>query len=259
MNLYNWLDCWRRWGLLEQANKMTDLLYLKDSYLQDFQATVTKAEGKIIMLDRTAFYPEGGGQPDDRGKLVCNGENYQILMVKKLGGEIVHELDKTGLKAGDKVFGYIDWPRRYHLMKMHTASHVLSAVINKETNSLITGNQLNVDKSRVDFSGPEVKDRLKEFEQKTNEILAQGIMVETKFLLYAEAMKIPSVVKLANVLPPNIPELRIVAIGDVDIQADGGTQVKNTKECGQIEITEFENKGKDRKRLYFILKVARNG
>ncbi len=236
---------------------MTELLYLKDSYLQDFQAIVKSAEGKVIVLDRTAFYPEGGGQPDDRGRLVCNGENYQVLMVKKLGGEVVHEVDKIGLKAGDKVFGYIDWPRRYKLMRTHTASHVLSAVIHSETGALITGNQLKLEKSHVDFSGTvEVKDRYKDFENKTNEILARGIIVETKFLPYAEAMKIPSVVKLANVLPPSIPEIRIVKIGDVDVQADGGTQVKNTKECGQIEITEFENKGKDRKRLYFIL---RNG
>jgi len=235
---------------------MTELLYLKDSYLKDFEATIVNVEGKNVFLDKTVFYPESGGQIDDRGKLVRipNGQVFQVLMVKKLGNEVLHEVDSVGLKIGDKIKGYLDWDRRYKLMKMHTACHVLSAVINKETNSLITGNQLRTDIAHIDFSGPEVKERFKEFEQKANEILASGLNVETKFMPYKEAMKIPSIVKLAHVLPPTIPELRIVSIGTVDVQADGGTHVKNTKECGQIEITEFENKGKERKRVYFVLK-----
>jgi len=235
---------------------MTELLYLKDSYMKDFEATIVNVEGKNVFLDKTVFYPESGGQIDDRGKLVRipNGQVFQVLMVKKLGNEVLHEVDSVGLKIGDKIKGYLDWDRRYKLMKMHTACHVLSAVINKETNSLITGNQLRTDIAHIDFSGPEVKERFKEFEQKANEILASGLNVETKFMPYKEAMKIPSIVKLAHVLPPTIPELRIVSIGTVDVQADGGTHVKNTKECGQIEITEFENKGKERKRVYFVLK-----
>ena len=235
---------------------MTELLYLKDSYMKDFEATIVNVEGKNVFLDKTVFYPESGGQIDDRGKLVRipDGQVFQVLMVKKLGNEVLHEVDSVGLKTGDKINGYLDWDRRYKLMKMHTACHVLSAVINKETNSLITGNQLRTDIAHIDFSGPEVKERFKEFEQKANEILASGLNVETKFMPYKEAMKIPSIVKLAHVLPPTIPELRIVSIGDVDVQADGGTHVKNTKECGQIEITEFENKGKERKRVYFVLK-----
>ncbi len=235
---------------------MTELLYLRDSYLKDFEATVVNVESKNVILDKTAFYPESGGQIDDRGKLVriSDGQVFQVLMVKKLGPDVLHEVDSAGLKNGDKIIGYLDWDRRYKLMRMHTACHILSAVINKETNSLITGNQLRSDIAHIDFSGPEVKDRFKEFEQKANDILASGLNVETKFMPYKEAMKIPSIIKLAHVLPPTIPELRIVSIGDFDIQADGGTHVKNTKECGQIEITEFENKGKERKRVYFVLK-----
>jgi misacylated tRNA(Ala) deacylase len=235
---------------------MTELLYLKDSYMKDFEATIVNVEGKNVFLDKTVFYPESGGQIDDRGKLVRMSDKavFQVLSVRKLGPQVLHSVDAEGLKIGDKVFGYLDWDRRYKLMKMHTACHILSAVINKETNSLITGNQLRTDIAHIDFSGPEVKERFKEFEQKANEILASGLNVETKFMPYKEAMKIPSIVKLAHVLPPTIPELRIVSIGTVDVQADGGTHVKNTKECGQIEITEFENKGKERKRVYFVLK-----
>jgi misacylated tRNA(Ala) deacylase len=224
--------------------------------MKDFEATIVNVEGKNVFLDKTVFYPESGGQIDDRGKLVRipDGQVFQVLMVKKLGNEVLHEVDSVGLKIGDKINGYLNWDRRYKLMKMHTACHILSAVINKEIGALITGNQLRTDIAHIDFSGPEVKDRFKEFEQKANEILASGLNVETKFMPYKEAMKIPSIVKLAHVLPPSIPELRIVSIGTVDIQADGGTHVKNTKECGQIEITEFENKGKERKRVYFVLK-----
>lgn len=235
---------------------MTELLYLKDSYLQDFEATVVSAEGKNVILDKTAFYPESGGQLDDRGKLIriLDKKVFQVLAVQKLGPQVSHSVDAVGLKVGDKVVGCLDWNRRYKLMRIHTATHVLAAVIHNEINALITGNQLKLDGGHIDFSGPEVKDRFKEFEQKTNEILARGLDVHVKFMPYKEAMKIPSIVKLAKVLPPSIPELRIVSIGDFDIQADGGTHVKNTKECGQIQITEFENKGADRKRLYFILK-----
>ena len=236
---------------------MTELLYLKDSYLQDFEATVTAIEGRNVILDKTAFYPESGGQLDDKGKLVriSDSKVFQVLTVRKLGPQVFHSVDSEGLQVGDKVHGWLDWPRRHKLMKMHTACHVLSTVINKETGALITGNQLGLDKSRIDFSSEsEVKERKKEFEQKANEILASSLDVEVKFLPYTEAMKIPSIVKLAKVLPPNIPELRIVSIGDFDVQADGGTHINNTKECGQIEITDFENKGKDRKRVYFVLK-----
>lgn len=235
---------------------MTELLYLKDSYLQDFEATVVNVEGKNVILDKTLFYPESGGQIDDRGRFVrvSDKKTFQVLGVKKLGPEVLHSVDSDGLETGDKVIGHLDWNRRYKLMRMHTACHILSGVINKETGALITGNQLRTDIAHVDFSGPEVKDRYKEFEKKANEILTSGLNVESKFLPYKEAMKLPSIVKLAHVLPPTIPELRIVSIGDYDVQADGGTHVKNTKECGQIEITEFENKGKERKRVYFVLK-----
>jgi Ser-tRNA(Ala) deacylase AlaX len=224
--------------------------------MQDFEATVVSVEGRNVILDKTAFYPESGGQLDDRGKLVrfSDKEVFQVLGVQKLGSQIIHFVDNLGLKVGDKVHGILDWTRRYKLMKMHTATHVLAAIIHKETGALITGNQLKLDGGHIDFSGPEVKERLKEFEQKTNEILASGLNVSAKFMPYEEAMKIPSVIKLAKALPPNLPELRIVFIGDVDAQADGGTHVKNTKECGQIEITNFENKGKERKRIYFVLK-----
>ncbi|MEM2874104.1 MAG: alanyl-tRNA editing protein [Candidatus Nanoarchaeia archaeon] len=235
---------------------MTELLYLKDSYLEDFEAIVTAVEGCNVVLDRTAFYPESGGQLDDRGKLVrlSDSKVFYVLAVRKLGPQVLHSVDCEGLQVGDKVHGWLDWPRRYKMMRMHTATHVLAAVIHNEIGALITGNQLDLDKGRIDFNGAEVKEKYKEFEVKANELLAKGLNVEVKFLSYNEAMKIPSVVKLAKILPPSIPELRIVSIGNIDVQADGGTHVKNTKECGQIEIIQFENKGANRKRLYFILK-----
>jgi misacylated tRNA(Ala) deacylase len=138
---------------------------------------------------------------------------------------------------------------------MHTAAHVLSAVVHKETGALITGNKLDLEKSRIDFDLENFdRDKLAEYCAKANEIAGKGPGVDAKIMKREEALKIPDVVKLAGCLPPNIPELRIVSIGDFDIQADGGTHVKNTKEIGEIFIIDAENKGKNNRRAYFGLR-----
>ncbi len=236
---------------------MTEQLYLKDSYMKDFEASVTKidAGGKLVFLDKTAFFPKSGGQLDDSGYLIYDNKRYNILMIKKLGSEIMHEVDNLGLQVGDKVQGYLDWEKRYKMMRLHTASHILSQVVHKETGALITGNQLDLDKSRIDFDLENFdREKLAEYCNKANEIIKQNLEVTTEILPREKAMEIPSVVKLAGALPPSIPELRIVKIGDFDIQADGGTHVKNTSEIGEVEITGAENKGKNNRRLYFRLK-----
>lgn len=236
-------------------NSMTELLYLKDSYLREFEATVTAVSGKMVSLDRTAFYPESGGQPTDKGVLFKGEKVFQVISVKKVSGQLMHEVDSEGLKVGDNVKARIDWERRYRLMRMHTACHVLAAVINRETGALITGNQLGLDESRVDFSLEHFdREKMVQYVQQTNEILERGLAVETKVMPRDEALKIPAVVKLAGALPPAIPELRIVSIGDVDVQADGGTHVRNTEEVGEVVLLEMENKGKSNRRLYFGLR-----
>ena len=234
---------------------MTDLLYMIDSYMQDFEATVTKVEGKIVILDKTAFYPQGGGVPDDRGKLVFEGSTFNVRMVKKLGSDVIHELDQVGLKVGDKVHGWLDWERRYKLMRMHTAAHILSAIVNKETGALITGNNIDLDKARIDFDLETFdREKLAEYCAKANQEILKNQPITVEFMPREKALKIPAVVKLAGALPPAVKELRLVKIGDIDLQADGGPHVSNTKEVGTIEIIDTENRGKNNRRVYFKLK-----
>ncbi len=235
---------------------MGDPIYLHDSYAKECEAQVLEViEPKKVVLDSNLFYPRGGGQPSDTGKLVSNGSEFRVLNVEKKDGKIIHELDREGLKAGDAVHCTIDWNRRHALMRMHTAAHILAGMFASETGALITGNQLDADKSRFDFS-LENFDRAKfdEVVRKANEKIAQGIELKIYSLPREDAMKIPGIVKLAAALPPSIPVLRIVEIPGVDIQADGGTHVKNTSEIGRIEILKLENKGAANRRIYFTLK-----
>ena len=235
---------------------MTKALYLEDSYLKEFQANVVKAiDGKYIVLDQTSFFPNSGGQLHDTGTLTTSdGRSAKVIFVKKFGEDISHEIEGD-LKEGDKVTGKIDWDRRYIIMKMHTASHIISAIFHKEAKAKITGNQLGIEKSRIDFNLEDFdREKIQHYITLANQEISKGILVETFFLPREEAMKIPGVIKLAGALPPDIKELRIVKIGDVDIQADGGTHVKNTSEIGQIELLKLENKGKNNRRAYFTLK-----
>jgi misacylated tRNA(Ala) deacylase len=234
---------------------MTELIYMNDCYAKEFDATVTKADGKFVILDKTAFYPQGGGQPTDTGKLIKNGEECEVVFAKKIGGDVSHEVDKEGLKEGDTVHGVIDWDNRYRLMRMHTAAHILCEIFHKETGALITGNQLNLEKSRIDFNLENFdREKMNEYVAKANEIVQKDLPIKIYTLPRDEAMKIPSITKLANVLPPAVQELRIVEIEGFDTQADGGTHVKSTKEVGEIEVVGAENKGKNNRRVYFTLK-----
>ena len=121
---------------------MTEVLYLLDCYLKEFEASVESVkDDKYVVLDKTAFYPNAGGQPYDTGKFIKNGEEFKVVFAAKFGDVISHEVDKPGLKPSDKVKGVIDWDRRYRLMRMHTAAHVISIIIEIDANALITGNQ----------------------------------------------------------------------------------------------------------------------
>jgi misacylated tRNA(Ala) deacylase len=234
---------------------MTEALFLIDSYLKEIQATVVSVkDGKYMILDRTIFYPKGGGQPHDTGKIIKDDTVYNVIYVGKFSGEISHEVDHPGLKAGDAVNCILDWERRYKLMRSHTAAHVFASLLNQGTGALITGNQLEEDHVRFDFS-LENYDRaiLEEYLAKANKLFATDIPVKWYELPREEALKIPGVVKMANAFPPDLPTLRIVEIVGVDKQADGGTHVRNLKEVGRIELVKTENKGKHNRRIYFKL------
>ena len=232
------------------------MLCLDDSYCKECEAIVTGVkDGKFIALDKNLFYPRGGGQPTDTGKIIRGNDEFKVVFVGKFDGKVSHEVDKEGLKEGDKVKCIIDWERRYKLMRTHTAAHVLASTMHKELGALITGNELGEDKTRFDFNLENFdREKFDQVVDKVNELLKQDVDLKVYSLPRDEAMKIEGVVKLANALPPSIQILRIVEIPGIDLQADGGTHVKNLKEVGQIELIKLDNKGKSNRRIYFKLK-----
>jgi misacylated tRNA(Ala) deacylase len=262
---------------------MENPLYLKDCYMKEFEADVVSvSEGKYVILNQTAFYPNSGGQPHDTGTLTRISDNavFKVVYVgkfcvshgnerrdvsssegTKISGNISHEVENPNesavLKPGDKVICQLDWDRRYKLMRAHTAAHIISGIMNSETGALITGNQLDTEKSRIDFSVDEFdRNLLKGYEEKCNQAVQSGIYVESDFKPREEVAKEPGMTKLAKGiehLPSSVKILRILKIGDIDVQADGGTHVRNTKEIGNIEFIDFVNKGKKNRRIYFKL------
>ncbi len=234
---------------------MTKALFLTDSYLKETPAIVVSVkDGKYVVLDQTIFYPKGGGQPHDTGKVVKDNEVYNIVYVGKFSGEISHEVDHSGLKKGDKVLCVLDWTRRYKLMRSHTAAHVFAALLHKETGALITGNQIEENHVRVDFNIEKFdKNLLERYVLKANKLFNADISVSWYELPQEEALKIPGVVKMAAAFPPNLLILRIVEIAGVDKQTDGGTHVKNLREIVKIELIKTVNKGKNNRRIYFKL------
>ena len=231
-------------------------LYLEDCCIKEFDATVENViDEKYVILSRTAFYPEAGGQPCDTGFLYCKGKEYTVISAKKVDGKVSHEIGITGLKEGDSVKGIINWDRRYLLMRYHTACHILSAIIHNETGAKISGNQLSEDKTRVDFSLEEFdREQLKAYEAKVNNIIDKNIPVSIEIMNREEAFQIPSVVKLKDAFPPETLRIRVITIPEIDRQACGGTHVANTGEIPHIEVFKAENKGKNNRRVYFRFK-----
>jgi Ser-tRNA(Ala) deacylase AlaX len=231
---------------------MTKLLFLEDCYQKEFQAKVLEIDDNKIILDQTAFYPFGGGQPNDTGKLVKDEEEYTVSDVRKSPEGVTHVVDKQGLQIGDEVKGIIDWDRRFKLMQNHTAAHIISESIHKDTGALITGNQLDIEKSRIDFSLENFdRSQIEKAISDSNEIINKNLSIKIYFKTREEADQIPSLSKLAKGLPPSIKNVRIVEIEGFDIQGDGGTHVKSTGEVGKISLLKCENKGKNNRRLYF--------
>ena len=228
-------------------------LYLKDCYITEFDAVVKSVkDNKYIVLDRTAFYPNSGGQPSDTGVLIHNDQEHPVAFVGKIDGIISHEISVPGLRPGDKIKGMIDWDKRYNLMKYHTASHILSAIIHSETGAQISGNQIGKEKTRIDFSLEDFdRELIKSYEAKVNEVIDRKLPVEIEIMPRDEAFKIPSVVILKDAFPPDISEIRVITIPDIDKQACGGTHVANTGEIPHIEIAKAENKGRNNRRIHF--------
>lgn len=238
---------------------MTQLLYQTDSYLKSFEAVVTSVETETnsIILDRTAFYPGGGGQPHDLGRLSSIDGVFLITKAKKSVTDVMHYVipDQTLPEPGTLVRGEIDWQRRYRLMRTHTALHILCGVVFRDYGALVTGGDMDPSGGRMDFEFETMqKELVQEIEAAVNREVQHARPVRVAILPRAEAFQIPDLIRTKiNLLPEGINEIRTVEIVGLDLQADGGTHVANTNEVGKIKVVDYKSKGKINKRIYIEL------
>lgn len=230
---------------------MTEVLYYQDAYIQDFQASITAVSEHGVALNRTAFFPGGGGQPYDTGELQAGGQTWPVLRVRKAGGEIWHAVEGEAPALAMDAKGVLDWARRYQLMRVHTAMHILCGVIWRDYGASVTGGNMEPLKGRMDFEFETMQRELvQEIEKKINVEVEAARELKTAILPREEAFQIPDLIRTKiNLLPEAIKEVRVVEIDGLDLQADGGTHVANTQEVGTIRIVDYKSKGRINKRL----------
>jgi misacylated tRNA(Ala) deacylase len=230
----------------------TELLYQADAYLKEFTAHVSAVDGERITLDRTAFYATSGGQPHDTGTLTNGARTWEVAEVRREGHAVWHTLSGPEMPVvGDTLTGSIDWPRRYRLMRTHTALHLLCGVIWRDHKAAVTGGNMDTDEGRLDF---ELRDFSNELAQaivaKVNDEIAAARPVEVQILPRDEAFQIPDLIRTKiNLLPEGITQVRTVNIVGLDLQADGGTHVANTNEVGKVVLLKTRSKGANNKRI----------
>jgi misacylated tRNA(Ala) deacylase len=238
---------------------MTELIYHTDSYQQTFQAQVSDIdhENLGLVLSKTTFFPGGGGQPPDFGALRYGGEIYHVKRAKRIKGRIVHLLDEDAPlpETGDTVEGTIDWEHRYQLMRTHTAMHILCGVVYRDYGASVTGGKMEPLAGRMDFEFESMhKELVQAIEDAINEEVHNGLPVTWRELPREEAFQIPDLIRTKiNLLPDHIQQVRVVEIKGLDLQADGGTHVKNTSEVGPIHTMDYKSKGAENKRIYVEL------
>jgi misacylated tRNA(Ala) deacylase len=237
----------------------------RDAYARSIVARVRgieQGETPLLILDRTVFYPGGGGQPADRGTLLraSDGRTWTVASARKVGGEIGHVLEADGAlpAEGDELQVDIDWPRRYELMRTHTALHALCGVVWRDYGAQVTGGNMEPGSGRMDFEFERMGgDLVDEIEAKVNAELAAARDVRVNVLPRDEAFAIPDLIRTKiNLLPPGIETVRTIEIVGLDLQADGGTHVANTREVGRIRVTGYESKGRINKRIRIALDDA---
>ncbi len=235
---------------------MTDLLYQTDSYLKEFDARVTAvdSDSRAILLDRSAFYPGGGGQPADGGTLTAGTTVYSVIRAKKGPEGVWHLLDGDLPlpEVGTTVHGKIDWEHRYRLMRTHSALHILCGVVFRDYGAQVTGGDMEPLKGRMDFEFENLsKELVGVIEEAVNREVQAARDVRVRILPRDEAFAIPDLIRTKiNLLPPEIQEIRTVELVGLDLQADGGTHVANTREVGRIRVIDYKSKGKINKRIY---------
>lgn len=234
---------------------MTDLLYLTDSYLQQFEAVVTGHVDGGVVLDRTAFFPGGGGQPADTGILRAGAGDWPVSGLKRVSGQLAHLIEGELPALGTAVSGHLDWERRYRLMRTHTAMHLLCGVIWRDYHASVTGGNMEPLEGRMDFEFETMRQELvAEIEAAVNREVAAARPVQVKILPREQAFQIPDLIRTKiNLLPQGIKEVRTVEIVGLDLQADGGTHVANSAEVGRVRVVDYKSKGKINKRIYVAL------
>ena len=238
---------------------MTELLYQTDAYLKEFDAKITSIdqEARTVTLDQSAFYPGGGGQPCDFGEIVINGHAFQVAKVKKLGDDVLHFISGSDEMpaVGAVVHGVIDWDRRHKLMRTHTALHILCGTVFRDYGALVTGGDMEPLGGRMDFEFERMQAGLvHDIEAAVNLEIANARDIQVKILPRDQAFQIPDLIRTKiNLLPEGISRIRTVEIVGLDLQADGGTHVRNTTEVGAVRVVDYKSKGAINKRIYIAI------
>ncbi len=229
----------------------TDLLFLRDAYLRTVDARVEEVRDDAVALDRTVFYPTGGGQPHDTGTLHWDGATARVVEVRKEGEWVWHRLDGPVPPPGTAVHGVLDWDRRHALMRTHTALHVLCGVIWQAWRVPVTGGNMEPLSARMDFElDPTPEGFGARVEELVNAELARDRPIEVSFLPRSEAVLDEALIRTkVSLVPETVAEVRVVDIVGLDKQADGGTHVRSTAEVGRIRVVKTESKGKGNRRI----------
>lgn len=238
---------------------MTKKLFWNEMYLKEFDGKVSGREGNEVILDQTAFYATGGGQPNDTGILMSGGNRFRVTDVVKRGDDIVHVLeDASPLNAGDSVHGNIDWDRRYSHMRYHSAIHVMDGIVTKRhgDQGLLTGGQIYQDRARIDLDMQEFsRELVEQIIGECNDFISEGHSIYQKEISREEALKMENLARTepGRQLINSLDSVRLIVIDGLDEQADGGTHVKDSREIGRIVLKKVESKGKRNKRVEFYL------
>ena len=234
---------------------MTELLYYSESYLKQFEATVTDVVAGGVELNRTAFYVGGGGQPADSGVLTVGSREYSVTGIKRVEGQFVHLISGELPSQSSIVKGQIDWERRYLLMRTHSALHILCGVVWRDYGARVTGGDMKPGEGRMDFEFESFSaEFVDELEAKINAEVKKHLEIRINRLSREEADQEPDLIRTkVNLLPSDIQEIRTIDIDGLDLQADGGTHVANTQEVGTIQVVGHESKGRINKRIRIAL------
>ena len=236
---------------------MTEELAARDAYLRETPATVVAVTPEGVVLDRTVFYARGGGQPGDTGTLIWEGGAVRVTDTFKRDGLVVHTVAGEAPAVGTAVTASIDWDRRHLLMRTHSALHVLSAVIWHDFGAKVTGGNMEPGEARMDFELEGISVEFgRDVEGRLNAALAAGHEVTVHFMPRTAALADPDLIRTkVNLIPEGVDPIRVIEIGTIDKQADGGTHVANTREVGSVRVTRTESKGKGNKRMRIELDV----